>query len=334
MPSNTITSKELIGMRVVGGKSGEKQIGKVRHLVFHPKERRVIGFIVKRPDLLLMFHRADQFVALDSYEVVDGRVCVAPGSDAVDKGACKRLGVDWDRCLLWSGMPIVTESGREVGLVGTVTFNSLTGSVVSVTADRGATSKALLGTVEIPVESIKGFRFGIGSLVTEVGHEGETVEEEDERRGAILVADEVLDIAAEGGIAEKAGAAVGKVRVGASEAVEKGTQALNDQIDKTEGMFTNFKDEYRKARHEGEEDAEPKERRAIADVVDEQVDKTQGMFAAFKEEYDKASKAESSSDSSDSDGDDTVVEAIGKQVKKSRGMFAAFKEEYDKARNE
>lgn len=322
-------------MKVVGGKSGDKQIGKIRHLVFHPKERRVVGFIVKRPDLLLMFHRADQFVALDSYEMVDGRVCVSSDSAAVDKAACKRLGIDWDRCLLWSGMPIVTESGREVGLVGTVSFNPVTGAVTSVTADRGATSKALLGTVEIPVESIKGFRFGIGSLVTEVGHEGETVGEEDERRGAILVSDDVLGIAAEGGIAEKAGAAVGKVRVSASGAVEKGTQALNDQIDKTEGMFTNFKDEYRKARHEGEEDAEPKERRAIADVVDDQVDKTQGMFAAFKDEYDKASKADSSADGAESDdGEDTVVEAIGRQVKKSRGMFAAFKEEYDKARNE
>lgn len=334
MSSTIITSNELIGMRVVGGKSGDKQIGKVRHLVFHPKERRVVGFIVKRPDLALMFHRPDQFVALDSYEMVDGRVCVSPDSGAVDKGACKRLGLDWDRCVLWAGMPIVTESGREVGLVGTVSFDAATGAVASVVADRGATSAALLGTVEIPVESIRGFRFGIGALVTEVGREGEAVEEEDERRGAILVKDSVLDIAAEGGLAEKAGTAVGHIRAGASEAVEKGTQALNDQIDKTEGMFSNFKDEYRKARHDGDEQAAEREPRAIVDVVDDQIDKTSGMFAAFKEEFDKASSADPSEAPSSEEGEQTVVEAIGRQVKRSRGMFAAFKEEYDKARNE
>ena len=186
MSRTTITSNDLIGLRVVGGKSGEKHIGKVRHLVFHPKERRVIGFIVKRPDLALMFHRKDLFVALDSYEIVDGRVCVSAESGATDKAACKRLGVDWDSCVLWSGMSIVTESGTTVGTIGTVTFDGLTGRVESVVADRGATSKALLGTVEIPVVQIRGFRFGIGELVSEMESQGEVVEEESELRGAIL----------------------------------------------------------------------------------------------------------------------------------------------------
>ena len=58
-----VTSHDIRKLRVVGGKKGTKRIGKVKSCVFHPTERRCIGFIVKRPDLLWMFHRKDIFVA-------------------------------------------------------------------------------------------------------------------------------------------------------------------------------------------------------------------------------------------------------------------------------
>lgn len=324
MPRTTMTSKDLIGLRVVGGKSGEKQIGKVRHLVFHPKERRVVGFIVKRPDLALMFHRKDLFVALDSYEMEDGRVVVSPDSGATDNAACKRLGVKWDDCVLWHGMSIVTESGKNVGIVGTVEFEALSGRVVSVVADRGATSKALLGTLEIPVESIRGFRFGIGERISDLDERGEAVEEEDELRGAILVTDDVLDMEPEGGIAEKAGQAVGKVMPvaheaaqKAGEAVNKGAVALGTQVGKTKTMFSDFKEEYQKARYE---DAE----RPSDDELDESVEASR---QSGSKPVTKTADAPASVPSGD-----TVAKAIGKQVSKSKGMFAAFKEEYDKAR--
>ena len=48
-----------------------RRIGKVRRFVFHPTEKRVIGFIMKRPDMALMFHRPDQFVAIDRIEPSD-----------------------------------------------------------------------------------------------------------------------------------------------------------------------------------------------------------------------------------------------------------------------
>lgn len=324
MARNTMTSKELIGLKVVGGKSGEKHIGKVRHLVFHPKERRVIGFIVKRPDLALMFHRKDLFVALDSYEIEDGRVVVSADSAATDKAACKRLGVDWDACVLWYGMGIVTESGRTVGTVGTVSFDGLTGRVESIVADRGATSKALLGTLEIPVSAIRGFRFGIGELVSDLDARGEAVEEEDERRGAILVTDEVLEMEPEGGIAEKAGHAVGKAKPivqetaqKAGEAANKGVEALGKRVGETKGAFAGFKEEYQKARHEGEPSGVGAE--SDATVNDSQ---TSGAKPVTK----------ASAGGTSPSGGATVAKAIGKQVGRSKGMFAAFKEEYDKAR--
>lgn len=71
------TTGEIVGKRVLLDKStpkkpeAVKRLGKVRHCVFHPTQRRFVGFIVKRPDLLWMFRRKDVFVAYNGYDVVD-----------------------------------------------------------------------------------------------------------------------------------------------------------------------------------------------------------------------------------------------------------------------
>ena len=36
-----------------------KKLGRIRSWVFHPKDLRCVGFLVKRPDVALMFHRQD-----------------------------------------------------------------------------------------------------------------------------------------------------------------------------------------------------------------------------------------------------------------------------------
>ncbi|MEG0776878.1 MAG: PRC-barrel domain protein [Raoultibacter sp.] len=271
MTIKTITTKELLGLRVVGGKSGTKRIGKVRRIVFHPQEKRCIGVIVKRPDLLWMFHRKDRFAALDSCDFVDGRLCISNEAAATDQAACKRLGVDWDLCVLWMGLPVVDENGDVFGTVGKVTFNRLTGSVISVEADKGSTAKALLGTCEIPVAMVKGFRRGIGGALSQTGHEAEESDTVD--IGALLVSNEVEALPVEGGLAEKAGEAtavvaekanqaVAKAKPKVDEAVQKTGEAINKgayvtgkQISKTKGMFSAFKSEYDKARHEDDASA-------------------------------------------------------------------------------
>ena len=107
MSENLITTKELPNRRVVDGKRG-KRIGKVRRFVFHPSEKRCIGFLVKRPDAALMFHRKDLFVALGGFDIdVDGDIVVHDDASATDRGAIKALGVDWDACVIWVGMPVI-----------------------------------------------------------------------------------------------------------------------------------------------------------------------------------------------------------------------------------
>lgn len=269
MASKLITASELVGKRVFADRSSAKKpdaakkLGKVRHCVFHPTQRRCIGFIVKRPDLLWMFHRKDMFVALDGYNMVDGRVLVKRDPEATDKGACKALGVNWDDCVLWAGLPVIAEDGTVFGTVGDVTFERKGGEVESIQVTQGATANALLGVREIPGSLIRGFKRGIGTALSVSGQEGE-----EPVLGAILVADEAADLSVEGGLAAKAGEAtavvadraretvesvkpaVSSATKAAGKAVNKGAYATGRQIKRASGMFSAFKEEYDKARRE------------------------------------------------------------------------------------
>lgn len=266
MSKKLITSDELIGVRVLGGKNGTRPRGKVRHLVFHPQERRVVGLVVKRPDLLWMFHRKDMFVSLPGFVIEDGRVVVRPVPEATDHAACKALGINWDACVLWMGLPVMLANGETLGVVGSVAFNSRTGVLEWLTTDGGAAANALLGKRQIPSEMVQGFHRGMGAVLSNAGEHGQQTDEV--VRGAILVADEVQDIVVEGGLAEKAGEATAVVVDKAQtaidklkpvvteaakktgEAVNKGAYATGKQIAATKGMFAGFKDEYKKARHD------------------------------------------------------------------------------------
>ena len=261
--TSTLSTKELTGIRVIGGKKGVKTIGKVKCFVFHPTKKACVGFLVKRPDAALMFKRKDLFVALDGYEFEDGRFVVPhDGKDGVDEEACKRLGIDLDSCVIWQGMPIMTQSGENMGYVEDVQFKRVSGKVVSITPHTGATAKALVGKLTIPAEYVKGFKFGIGAELTITEGEGE---EEQTMRGAILVSNDVLKLTTEGGLAEKAGqntaiaaekarqtAAKAKPKMDAAakateDAVSKGAYVTGRQLGRAKGMFSAFKDEYDKA---------------------------------------------------------------------------------------
>lgn len=322
MASKPITTQELTGTRVVGGKNGTKRIGKVRRFVFHPKEKRCIGFIVKRPDLLWMFRRKDKFVSIEGYDFVDGRIAVRDVPEATDRAACKALGVNWDECVLWIGLPVMCEDGTSFGTVGNVTFNRLTGTVDSFETDSGATANALLGKRIMPADFIKGFRRGMGVALAQVGAEGR--ETDDVMLGAMLVDDEAKNLPAEGGVAEKAGAATAIAVDKVHTTVDKAKPVMSEAAKKT-GEVVN-KGAY---------------------ATGKQIAATKGMFSGFKEEYEKARGAKPDSDdkalatSEDAEGEASkpaTTSASKKQAAKKpaskKSMFAAFKDEYDKARHD
>ncbi|MEG2477316.1 MAG: PRC-barrel domain-containing protein [Gordonibacter sp.] len=332
MAKHLITTNELTGVRVVGGKKGTRRIGKVRRFVFHPKEKRVMGFMVKRPDLLWMFRRKDMFVAVDGYDVVDGRLVVKLEPAATDyRATCKALGVKWDDCVLWVGLPVMTEDGDNLGFVGTVMFDDRTGSVESLTTDSGATANALLGKREIPADLVKGFRRGMGAALAQTGAEGVATDEV--VLGAIMVANEARDLATEGGLAEKAGEATAVVADKAQtaidkakpvvsnaakvtgEVVNKGAYATGKQIAATKGMFSGFKEEYSKA--SGKKSPAP-----------EAIEKSDEALAAMPAKKAPAKKTAPAQKTA------TAKKSPAEKPVSQKNMFSAFKEEYDKARND
>ena len=368
-----VSTSDYVGVRVVeAGKKNDKRVGKVYRFVFHPTEKRVVGFLVKRPDLLLMFHRKDSFVALDGFHIEDGRVMINDDKEATGNAAVKRLGLDWDNCVLWIGMPVVTKSGAQLGYVGNVVFDIKTGVVDSFDVDTGAMNDAIVGKITIPAAMVRGFKRGVGTALAEVDEHGQG--DETAELGAILVDDAAADIQAVGGAAEAAGEAVAvasdkahkavetaKPKVqeasrAAGEAVEKGVHATGKQLGKSKKMFADFKDEFDKALNEGEPAASPK---APADSAANGKDAgapaasaaAAGEGAATKKASSSAPAKKTSTASAKASASGSAkkpaakkpaakkssasaAQALGKQLGRASGMFSAFKEEYDKARKD
>lgn len=262
-----------------------KKAGRVHALVFHPSRAQLVGFLVKRPDIALMFRREDMFVAYNGFVQFENYIVIREEPEAKGRGALRALGVDLDDCVIWLGLPVMTKSGRSLGIADGVEFDEDTGRVVWLETSNGATANTLLGRRRIPGELVKGFRRGIGVRLrsNDAAVEGDESDcrgrdadndrdaspEQEESLGAIIVAEQAAELPVEGGVAEKAGAAtavaadkaqktykkvVKKVKPVASEAAETAGKAVKQgayvtgrQIARTEGMFKNFKDEFKKA---------------------------------------------------------------------------------------
>ena len=272
-----VTTKELFGRKVINFKG--KKIGKVRRFVFHPSEKRVVGFTVKRPDAALMFHRKDLFVSINGFDIDDeGYIVVRDDPSATDKGACKALGVNWDECVIWVGMPVMTASNDFLGYVDVVSFDAQTGAIGRVWTENGAANDALLGKRKIPASYIKGFKRGQGIALAPMGeYNGEDPEEAVET-GAILVADRALELPIEGGAAAAAGKATAVVTDKAKKGAAKAKVAVDEKVEQAKPVAQKMAQKTGEAVNEG------------AFVVGRQLGRTKGMFSAFKEEFDKASR--------------------------------------------
>ncbi len=214
-------------------------VGCVHQVVFSPQGDRVEGFLVRRPDVAGMVRREDAFLARDSFDVCDAGLVASRGKESFDDAARERLGLDWDACILWTGMDAKTTDGKELGWVNDATFHPKSGRVQDFSVGDGSVAESLVGSVVIPADMLEGYRDGY-----------------------MLVDPAAADLALDGGLAAVAGQryaqakAEGKqvaARVGkaAGSAVEKGSKraarAVGKQLGKTRGMFGAFMDEYRKA---------------------------------------------------------------------------------------
>lgn len=290
MAQKRIMTSQFVGTKVFGGKDGTKRIGKVHSCVFHPTEKRCIGFLVKRPDLLLMFHRSDSFVALDGFTWEDGAIVLNNEKGTTGEAACKRLGISWDDCVLWVGLVMCTKAGDALGYVGSVEFDEKTGLVTRVFLDEGSTAGVLLGKREIPANMVLGFKRGVGSpLSAYAKHQAQedvnaptrhemALAEELSEFGALLVTDDAKGIQASGGLAEKAGAATAVAGAKVKDAVESASDSVKKAAETAKPTVQKATKVAGKAVNKG------------AYATGKQLSRAKGMFGAFKEEFDKARK--------------------------------------------
>lgn len=223
-----------------------KKIGKIHYPVFSSEGTRVVGFMLRLPDIAGMIKQPDRFVARDAIGVSGDYLVVKDPKTAFDAQAAKRLDIDLDACLIWTGMDAVTTSGEKAGYCADAEFDGRTGAVKYFVLTEGGTSNALVGHREMPATWLRGYR-----------------------DGAMIVSDEVLGLEFSGGAAAKAAEASVKVAAKASEAtakakvqvkkgakaldehgskaLDKGSRALGKQLGKTKGMFGSFVSEYKKA---------------------------------------------------------------------------------------
>jgi uncharacterized protein YrrD len=287
------TTKDLQGVKVLGGAKGTRKIGKIRYAVFHPDEARLVGYVVRRPDFLLMFRRSDRFLAFDSFRIVDGRLVAYKDADAWDEAACKRLGFSFDECFVWEGMPLRTESGQELGRIDQITYDEQTGQAISFTVVQGASW--LVGKGQMPVSYL--LRFTEGSFV---------------------LSDEAAAMELEGGLAAKAGERVAQTAAGLASTGKVVGEAAEVGVKKASGALFSFKEKYIDLTDEEEAALVEHQAQRYADEVPSDVSVEASSIPTPAPPANVVEQA---------------TGAVVNQVKKSKGMFSSFKEEYEKAKN-
>ena len=158
-----VSTNEVHNARVYvrNPKNELKKLGRIRSVVFHPTELRAIGYIIHRPDALLMIKRKERFVAIDCTEYEDNCVTVIDATDAWDTKACMRLNVDLDACILWEYMPVRNSTGKDLGIASNVVFNDADFSIEHIDISSNAIDRKLLGSAMIPRSKIIGYEDGV-----------------------------------------------------------------------------------------------------------------------------------------------------------------------------
>jgi uncharacterized protein YrrD len=341
---------DLVGLRVRVPKKPKKakdgtttertsKLGKIHMAVFSPDGAQVVGFMVRRPDVVGMVKREDAFLAWDAFGPSDGKaVVVTRPTDGLDAEARKRLLLDWDACIMWAGMDAKTVEGKPLGYVSDAEFDERTGRVTRFFTTDGGVSHALVGSFQITPDMVRGYAHG--RMVVDTG--GKALEPDGGLAGA----------AGEGYARAKVkGAEVGKkAGAAAGEAVEKGSFALGKVIGKAQKAISEATKE--EPEPQPSQSAPQAPAMAAADVrVEEPVEKlpesaaqraerpapkTYAPASEGKPERRKTASAESKTAQPKSKPEpkpaaDKAAKAVGKQLGAMGKMFGSFKDEFDKA---
>ena len=303
-----------------------QKLGRVHAAVFTPDGKHVAGFTIKRPDVAGMVKRADAFLARDSLKVLDEKtVLVTRPEDGLDEAALRRLDLDWDRCIMWSGMDAKTTAGKPLGYVSDAEYDEGSGVVTRFFTADGGMARALIGSFVITPDMVRGYRDGF--MIVEPGDKSVQLD------GGLAGA------AGEGYARAKAGASeVGKkVGAAAGEAVDKGSFALGRVLGKAKRAIADA------ATPEDEPPAVPevpaadvRVEKPTARIAEKSAEPAAGATRQRPKTYAPTAKAPTPKakpapkKKPDTTGD-KVARAAGKQLSGLGKMFGSFKDEFDKA---
>ena len=302
------------------GKTKDVRLGRMHMAVFSPDGRRVVGFQVMQPDMVGVVKRPDLFMAFDSYRIENDYVYLNEGEATLEQAARDRLGLDWDRCIMWTGMDCQTESGKQLGYVGDCIFDERTGAVRKLCVGDGSVAKSLVGQLEIPVDMLKGYR-----------------------DGWMIVDDAAPSLQLSGGVAAAAGEGYARVKQGGQKVVAKASAASAKAVDK--GSFALGKALGKAKRALSDATAEPEEQMPSAKAGNVQVSpaaepaKLKGgsskvtTYAPTGKPAAKRPTAKKgvSPKKKTSSTSDKAARSVGRQLGKMGGMFGSFMDEYKKA---
>lgn len=303
-----------------------QKLGRVHAAVFTPDGKHVAGFTIKRPDVAGMVKRADAFLARDSLKVLDEKtVLVTRPEDGLDEAALRRLNLDWDRCIMWSGMDAKTTAGKPLGYVSDAEYDEGSGVVTRFFTADGGMARALIGSFVITPDMVRGYRDGF--MIVEPGDKSVQLD------GGLAGA------AGEGYARAKAGASeVGKkVGAAAGEAVDKGSFALGRVLGKAKRVIADA------ATPEDEPPVVPevpaadvRVEKPTARIAEKSAEPAAGATRQRPKTYAPTAKAPTpkakpAPKKKPATTGDKVARAAGKQLSGLGKMFGSFKDEFDKA---
>lgn len=303
-----------------------QKLGRVHAAVFTPDGKHVAGFTIKRPDVAGLVKRADAFLARDSLKVLDEKtVLVTRPEDGLDEAALRRLDLDWDRCIMWSGMDAKTTAGKPLGYVSDAEYDEGSGAVTRFFTADGGMARALIGSFVITPDMVRGYRDGF--MIVEPGDKSVQLD------GGLAGA------AGEGYARAKAGASeVGKkVGAAAGEAVDKGSFALGRVLGKAKRAIADA------ATPEDEPPAVPevpaadvRVEKPTARIAEKSAQPAAGATRQRPKTYAPTAKAPTpkakpAPKKKPATTGDKVARAAGKQLSGLGKMFGSFKDEFDKA---
>lgn len=295
-----------------GAEPQPKKLGRVHNLVFAPSSRRVVGIMVKRPDVAGMVKREDVFCALDALKPCENGL-FASGDAAFDAEACKRLGINLDECIVWEGADVVTVSGKPLGYVMDARFSEATGEVDCFCAQEGSTASALVGTFDIPAAWVKRYD-----------------------KGRMIVDDRAAGLELSGGLAGKAGEGYANAKESAKEAAAKAGAAAEVAVDKgTHGLGRALGKA--KVSVQGAVEGFQQANSSDADSAAASGTAAAGGGASGAASAPSASKSGSTSGkgvastAKAADNGQKAARAVGEQLGKTKGMFSDFMREFKDA---